>query len=375
MWQPQGFYNQYMLRTPVVLLGDESVRGLYNYPAGKVAVIHGSSFSGQELFTASFSKRDICFIKRSWSGEPDMESLSDTIRQIEEYKPDTIIAVGGGSVIDGAKLCRLFYEFPFFDANNSKIDGSALKTNFIAVPTTFGSGSEVSSAAVFVDHLEHRKNMVVLHELLPDVVVYDKRYIADSPMRLLCASALDAMAHILEGYVSVIDNTVMDILAEEGMSILNTEFGKLLDGSKENADLERLQYAGFIGGLVQNHCIVGAAHAIAHQLTEHGFSHGEAVGLLLPATIKANSADKKSRERYTKIATRAGFGTIENMTSFIYSILRFSCIDDSTDSLRAILEKLECDAVFLKNVKNDRSGKGNPVKMTDEYINRLIGSI
>ena len=75
MWQPQGFYNEYTLRTPVILSGENSVRGLYNYPAAKIAVIHGTSFCDRELFLSTFSKREVRFFARSWKDEPSFEGL------------------------------------------------------------------------------------------------------------------------------------------------------------------------------------------------------------------------------------------------------------------------------------------------------------
>lgn len=372
MWQPQGFYNQYVLRTPVILSGDESVRGLYNYPAARIAVIHGKSFADRDLFLSTFSKRDIHFISRSWKDEPDIEGLKETIRQLEEYQPDTIIAVGGGSVIDGGKLCRLFYEFPYYRIGETRISGESWNTHFVAVPTTTGSGSEVSSAAVFVDHDRHRKDMVVMHELQPEAVVYDKRYVLKTPERLLAASALDAMAHILEGYVSKTDNAFLDVLAEKGLSILHDELQKLTDNKDEAIDYERLQYAGYIGGLIQNHCIVGAAHAVAHQLTDNGYSHGEAVALLLPSVISLN-ADVITK--YEKISHEAGFRDKDELMAFIQKVCQVSGIADRREELGELLCGLLNDNIFYENVKNDRGGKGNPVTITDEFIRQLAESV
>ena len=185
MWQPQGIYNEFVLRTPVLLTGEEAVRGLYNFPAIRIAIIHGRSLSEEEqaLICNTFSKREVAFFPRSWTGEPDLESLRGTLHDLEAFLPDTIIAIGGGSVIDGAKLCRLFYEIPYFDPQNIKLSGDLLKTHFIAVPTTIGSGAEISSAAVYVH--EHRKEMIVLHELQPEVIVYDDSSWHRPWMRLL----------------------------------------------------------------------------------------------------------------------------------------------------------------------------------------------
>ena len=216
--------------------------------------------------------------------------------------------------------------------------------------------------------------MIVLHELLPDVVVYDSRYVMNSSDRLLISSALDAMAHILEGYVSNIDNSVMDVAAEEGMVLLRENL-KLILRENESPDPGRLQYAGFLGGIVQNHCIVGAAHAVAHQLTDHGYSHSEAVALLLPAVIRMNSSDTKTTEKYGRIAVKSGFDDIDDMTAFIEQLLHFSGIDERREPLADLLRDLMQDEAVRENIKNDRGGKGNPVEITDEYIEQLIGSI
>ncbi len=373
MWQPQGFYNEYTLRTPVVLSGEESIRGLYNYPASKIAVIHGSSFKERDLFISTFSKRDVKFFNRSWKSEPDFDGLKGTLAEIESFEPDVIIAVGGGSVIDGSKLCRVLYEFPYFNPKNSSIGGNMLRTRFIAVPTTVGSGAEVSSAAVYYDAAEHRKDMVVMHELQPDVIVYDSRYVSNTPYRLLSASALDAMAHILEGYVSNINNAFTDVMAEKGLTLLHEELDAVINGC--DLDYGRLQHAGYIGGIVQNHCIVGAAHAMAHQLTEQGYSHGEAVSLMLSPVIRMNMKDELSCKRYGMISKRAGFDTVEDLISFIDSVIEYAGISDRQDALKEYLIKMQEDKSFCENVINDRGGKGNPVEITEDYIKQLVRSM
>ncbi len=373
MWQPQGFYNEHTLRTPVIISGEESVKGLYNYPASRIAVIHGSSFEDKDLFLTAFSKREIRFFRRSWKEEPDFEGLKGTIKEIEAYKPDVIMAVGGGSVIDGSKICRLLYEFPCYDPMTSRISGHMLKTRFIAVPTTVGSGAEVSSAAVYYDAHDGRKDMIVMHELQPDVIVYDPRYVSGTPARLLCASALDAMAHILEGYVSNIDNSFTDVLAEEGLSLLHNELASLISGTTPS--YRRLQYAGYMGGIVQNHCIVGAAHATAHQLTGQGYSHGEAVALLLPSVIRMNMTSNTCADKYEAIAKRADFNDAEDMISFINNVIEYAGISERRNALREYLLSIQDDTVFCDNIMNDKGGRGNPIEITVEYIKQLIRSM
>lgn len=380
MWQPQGLYSQYLLRTPVLLSGKEAARGLYNYPGGRFAVIHGSAFSeeSKELFKSIFKKKDIGFFKRSWKGEPSFTGLSGTAAELEDFRPDVIVAVGGGSVIDGSKLCRLLLEFPFFDVLHSRIDGSDLKTRFIAVPTTVGSGAEVSSAAVYWDEEKHKKEMVVIHELQPDVIVYDAEYVKGTPRRILCASALDGMSHIIEGCVSNMDNSMADVLGEKGLALFHKVLAKVIgepDQELTENDYKRLQYAGYLGGIVQNHCIVGAAHAIAHQLTDRGYSHGEAVGLLLPGVIEANRRDETANSRYGALSGEARFRDVNGLISFLKQVLSASGIADRYSGLKKLLASLASSDVFIENVMADRGGKGNPVPITKEYIEALVRSL
>ena len=368
MWQPQGIYSEYVLRSPVLLVGNSAAEELYNFPAARIAFIHGSSFKDHDFFRSIFRKKEIGFFCRSWTGEPDMEDISGTLRELENFAPDTIVAVGGGSVIDGAKLCRLFYEIPYYAPRMSA--GYFLKTKFIAIPTTIGSGAEVSSAAVYVNG--DRKEMIVIHELQPEIVIYDDKYVKDTPAKLLLLSAMDALSHIIEGHVSKIHNSVMDIQAAEGLRLLRIELHNFMEG--KNTNYQRLQYAGYLGGVIQNHCIVGAAHAVAHQMTQFGYAHSEAVALLLPSVIKMNARNDSVREKYESIADSAGFANIDGLMDFLVSVNEVSGVNAKKPGMKNILLQKSDDKTFRNNIMLDRGGKGNPVNITDEYISELIRS-
>ena len=102
MWEPQGMYSKFILKQPTILFGENAVMGLKTYPSSRVAVIHGSSLTEdykKKVFNA-MSAFQISFVEKTWQGEPTLTSLSETIANIEKIKPDMIIAIGGGSVID-----------------------------------------------------------------------------------------------------------------------------------------------------------------------------------------------------------------------------------------------------------------------------------
>jgi alcohol dehydrogenase class IV len=368
MWEPQGFYTTFLLDQPTLLVGEDAVRGLFNYPVGKVAVIYGSGFKEENkpIFLSSLKGFTIRFIRKSWGGEPTLEGLQGTLRELEEFRPDTLIAVGGGSVIDGTKLCRLLYEFPFIDTQSPKFSFLEWKTKFIAVPTTIGSGAEASSAAVLQNQSQKRKEMVVAHALRPSIVMFIPSFIAQSNPALIASSALDAISHIVEGYVSNISNPMAELWAEQGLNIFRQEL------LQTTPDYMRLQYAGYLGGIVQNHCLVGAAHAFAHQLAGEGYGHSEAIALLLPHVIRQNMQQAEVKSRYENLFLHSGFQGIGDALDFI-GTLRMQAKPRHTEAdLRALLQAKAHDETFLFHVMEDQGGKGNPVGITPEYILQFI---
>ena len=373
MWEPQGIYSRFLLDQPAVLCGENAVNGLVSFPGCKFAVIHGNSMDGRaegELLNV-FKKKTVRFILRSWDFEPSLDEMQGTVRELEEFCPDVIIAVGGGAVIDGAKLCRLFYECPSFEVGRTRINQLNFKTRFIAVPTTVGSGAEASSSAVYIDKKLHSKRMVVCHALRPGVVVMDPEYIHGCTDELLVTSGMDAMAHVIEGYVSNVSNPLIDYIAEGALKILYEELSKDLSGM----DLLKLQYAGYQGGIIQNHCIVGSAHAVAHQLSEYGYSHREAVSLLLPCSIEQNCKKDDVRERYDALCRKAGMNDSSELAAFIRKLLKRVKFEQKSEELKELLYgKLKCND-FLDNVIKDPGGKGNPVKIDFDYLMGMAGGM
>ena len=376
MWEPQILYSKFVLKQPTLLTGLNAIRGLRNYPCSRVAVVHGESLSTElkDIIRKSIVPFDLKFILKSWKGEPTLYEIGSTIKDLESFKPDLIIAIGGGSVIDGTKVARLYYEFPFFDITNTRFTNLEWKTRFVAIPTTIGSGAEISSAAVLIDTKEQRKEMIVSHSLLPDIIVFDPSYVKDTPMRIILLSALDAVAHIVEGYVSVLDNNLIDFYAEKGLQNVRQTLSD--DTELTLSDFSALQFAGYLGGIVQNHCLVGAAHAIAHQLGSHGFSHTEAVALILPDVIKANSSNSDEVEKkYEKLCLGSGFNDINDLVIFIETIAQKAGLSEKKTKLQNLLSCLQKEPSFINNIQNDKGGKGNPITLSSDFIEQILNNL
>ncbi|MDE6025347.1 MAG: iron-containing alcohol dehydrogenase [Lachnospiraceae bacterium] len=371
MWNPQGIYTNFILKQPVIFHGEEAFRGLFDFPGNRIAVIYGNGMSdnAQQLIEGIFKHRSLCFIKKSWKDEPSIDELDMAVKQLEEFNPDIIVAIGGGSVIDGAKLCRICFEFPYIDWKTNRLSQMVFKTRFIAVPTTLGSGAEASSAAVYYSKGDKTKKMAVCHALQPEVVIFDPEYVKNAPASILYPSIADALAHMIEGYVSNIRNPFAEEMAVWGISIIRQEMEQ---GSKDKIDFMRLQYAGYLGGIVQNHCLVGATHAFAHQLTSYGFSHGKAVSLLLLRTIQMNQKNKEVEKVYQELAKKSGFSNIDSMLFFLQEFIHH-VEKENTQRLGNILSNCLLDKDFIQNVKSDPGGRGNPVPITERYIEEFIG--
>lgn len=372
MWEPQGIFAKYMQNQPVIFQGEEALLGLNNFPGSRIAVISGSGFGTdqKELLKSAFKKRQLEFVKKSWNGEPEVEQLAGTVRELEKLRPDVIIAAGGGSVIDGVKLCRVLYEFPYIFDKDVRMGQMIFSTKYIAVPTTVGSGAEASSAAVYYDPIHKCKRMLVNQAFRPDAIVMNPSLIRNSPLCLVASSSADMMAHALEGYVSTTNNPLADMIAENCIHTIYEEFNK---NDFISMDFQRLQYAGYWGGVVQNECLVGIAHAVAHQMTAGGISHSAAVSFLLPYTIQMHEAEPDSANRLDILSHHAGFESVSELLQLSERL--YSLSEQDKDVAVSFLRENVDSEDFISNIMQDPGGKGNPVPLTEDYIKGFIGEI
>lgn len=377
MWEPSGIFSKFVLKTPVILHGKTPFGGLKNFSGTKVAVIHGTSLSAyaKEKLSATFAALDIKFFLRSWKNEPSLNTIQQTLSEIESYKPDVILAIGGGSVIDGAKVVRTFYEFPYYSNKRRNNDMLSFSTKFIAVPTTIGSGAEISSSAVLYNEAEKTKEFIVSHSYIPDVIVLDPNLIIESSNDILFQSMLDAISHIVEGYVSKIDNIIINAYAEKALQLVNQNWKIFFEEKNTEAALN-LQLASVWAGAVQNHCIVGAAHGLAHQLSSYGFGHSSAIGLVLDQVIVANSNDSETNRKYDSLSKAAGLNNgKDGLLALILKIKEIANLDRETQKFLKLRPEILSNELFFKNALADLGAKGNPIPLSRELYTNILVSI
>lgn len=297
-----------------VFVGKGSIGALRGLDCVRAAVLCSRSLfrdpATAQKITAAINCHEVRLVEAPL-GEPDMPRLRPAIREISEFQPDWIVAVGGGSVIDAAKLVWIFYEHPDVDLERISrpfaLPSLRGKCRLAAVPTTVGTGSEVSSSTILSD-ADGRKRAIVSHDLLPDVAVLDPVLTQGLPSAIVASSGLDALSHAVEGVVSRFSNPLVDTFAE---SAARTLFTRLADTQANPEDLEcrlEVMQAAMLAGWVQNLKVPGIGHAIAHQLGSLDVSHGAACGALLAPAIRYNSGDAAVRMKYDRFAVALGLG-------------------------------------------------------------------
>jgi acetaldehyde dehydrogenase/alcohol dehydrogenase len=233
--------------------------------------------------------------------EPSEEQIRAGVEELERLRPDTIIAVGGGSVMDAAKAMRLFAEspqltvrelsLPFLDARKRIASFPQVKhaIRLVAIPTTSGTGSEVSPAAVI--SVGQRKVTLVDYSLVPDMAIVDPHLTLTMPPTITADTGIDALTHALEAAVSVFASPFTDAFC---MQAVNLILGALPRAYQDGSDLEArtaMANAATIAGLAFSNAFVGLNHALAHAVgARFGIAHGRANAIFLPHVLRYNAS-------------------------------------------------------------------------------------
>ena len=353
-----------------VLSGSGSFSTLASINSSRVFILCSKSFikseKNQEVLNKTF-KKFIFTVQPAPKGEPNIEEMKEIFNKIFEFKPDTIIAIGGGSVIDSAKICWLFYEHP--DLSKEQVTRSfaipALrgKSKFIAVPTTAGSGSEMSSAAVFQFDKNDHKRFAVSHDFLPDIAVLDPSFIIDLSRSVKINGAFDALAHSIEGYVSLFKNPNTQDLATIAIRKIFSNFEKYIDDKNEEAAYEILRAANY-AGVVQNISVPGIGHAFSHAFASYGVSHGFGCGSFLPLAMEFNSRDNTVRNLLDRLAKELNLKSYEDLIEKIQFLKFETNLLIGTETKKLV----KLDKNFIDNILSDPTARANPVSLEKENI-------
>jgi acetaldehyde dehydrogenase/alcohol dehydrogenase len=281
--------------------------------------------------------------------DPTVDTVLDGLQTAQSFKPDVIIALGGGSVIDAAKAIWLFYEHPdinfedlhmkFMDIRKRVFKYPPLgnKAKLVAIPTTSGTGSEVTSFTVITDPAKDMKYPLADYELTPDVAIIDSEFVQSIPPKVTADTGIDVLTHAIEAYVSVMASDYTDGLAMKAIQLVFEYLPKVYRNGDDQLAREKMHNASCIAGMAFTNAFLGINHSLAHKLGgEFHIPHGRANAVLLPYVIRYN-ASKPAKftafpkyehyiadEKYAEIAKylRLPCGsTEESITCLISSII------------------------------------------------------
>ncbi len=233
--------------------------------------------------------------------DPSFDTINKGVEAMKNFNPDVIIALGGGSAIDAAKGMWLFYEYPDADPEGLKLKFMDIrkrtykfpelgkKCKMVAIPTTSGTGSEVTSFAVITDKKKNIKYPLADYELTPDVAIIDPDLVMTLPAKLTADTGMDVLTHAIEAYVSVMASDYTDALAEKAVKLVFKYLEKAYTEGSNKEAREKMHNASTIAGMAFTNAFLGINHSIAHKLGgEYHIPHGRANSIVLPYVIKYN---------------------------------------------------------------------------------------
>ena len=237
--------------------------------------------------------------------DPTLACAKEGVKLIDAFKPDCIIAIGGGSAMDAAKIMWVLYEHPevdFLDMAMRFMDirkrvytfpKMGEKAYFIAVPTSAGTGSEVTPFAVITDETTGQKYPLADYELLPKMAIVDANMMMDAPKGLTSASGIDALVHSIEAYVSMMATEFTDGLAIEAIKTIFEYLPRAYEeGANDPIAREKMANAATMAGMAFANAFLGICHSMGHKLgAYHHLAHGVTVGLVLDEVMRFNAEE------------------------------------------------------------------------------------
>ena len=284
--------------------------------------------------------------------DPSFAKIKRGVAAMNSFQPDVIIALGGGSAIDAAKGMWLFYEYPDADVEGMKLKFMdirkrtykfpklGIKAKMVAIPTTSGTGSEVTSFAVISDKEKNMKYPLADYELTPDVAIIDPDLVMSLPKSITADTGMDVLTHAIEAYVSNMASDYTDGLSEKAAELVFNYLKEAYEHGDNKTAREKMHNASCIAGMSFTNAFLGLNHSIAHKLGgEFHIAHGRANAILLPYVIKYNSQKPTkfvsfpkyeyfiADEKYANLARKLGLNastTEEGVNSLIRAIQKLN---------------------------------------------------
>lgn len=311
--------------------------------------------------------------------DPDTDTVNRALVMARNFEPDAIIALGGGSPMDAAKIVWLMYEYPevkfddlamrFMDIRKRVCMFPELgsKAYMVAIPTTSGTGSEVTPFAVITDSATHIKYPIADYALSPNMAIIDPDLVLTMPKGLAAASGIDSLTHALEALASILATPFTDGIAYEAIRLIFDNLAlSVNDGPNNPIARENMHYAATMAGMAFAQAFLGVCHSMAHKLgSAYNIPHGIANALLISQVVKFNSNDRPTKQgtfsqyhypegkrRYAKVAEFLNLGGKNDDEKVANLIKEIEKLKKSINIPASIKDWGVDEKVFLDNLDN-----------------------
>lgn len=304
---------------------------------------------------------------------PSIETVIRGGKEMAEFNPDWIIAIGGGSALDAAKIMWVYYEYPdtkFEDLIAGNFPKLRTKAKLIEIPSTSGTASEITAFSVITDTENHIKYPLVSYEITPDIALLDPALPATMPPHITANTGMDVMTHAIEAYVSTSATCYTDPLAMEAIKLV---FDKITTAYKDGDDIkarEAMHNASALSGMAFTNSSLGIVHSLAHKIGgEYDMTHGLSNAILLPYIIEYN---KKATGKYAEIEKQLGVDCLATAIRELNKSLNIpntlsevTEVDITEENFLAILDRMS------QNAFEDPCTLTNPRVPTTEEIKEI----
>jgi 1-propanol dehydrogenase len=313
--------------------------------------------------------------------DPPIETIVKGVEAFNKVGPNVIVAVGGGSAIDAAKAIMDF----------SKKILNKTYVEFIAIPTTSGTGSEVTSFAVITDKQKGVKYPLVSDDLLPDIAILDPELVKTVPNFITADTGMDVLTHAIEAYVSTDADDFSDAFAEKAIKLVFKYLRRAYNDGEDIEAREKMHIASCLAGLAFNHASLGINHSIAHALGgKFKIPHGRTNALLLPHVVEYNSDIKNNAggeysiaaQKYYEIAKLLGFNSTNIRVGVKRLINEIKYLQNDMNMVTTLSEcgiKEKDLSAFKDEIAvaalNDTCTKTNPKNPTHKEIVSIIKNL
>lgn len=306
------------------------------------------------------------------SANPDVCEVDECAEIIRKNNIEFIIALGGGSVLDCAKaasvICTINDSISKYHGTNKKLPLNHIP--IIALPTTAGTGSEVTNVSVLSDKLNGKKAPIVSDLFYPKIAIIDPELTYSMPKSVTASSGIDVLSHALEAYWSKNHQPICDILATYAASLVFENLEKAYNNPNDKIAREKMAEASLIAGLAFNLPKTTASHACSFPLTNiYKIPHGEACGLTLDYFAKINA--KAEDGRLDKFAIKIGFKDAYNMADEIHLLKERINLRNDLKDLNLTNEKIE----ELVRTSRHPNLYNNPIEITNDMLRKMYKSM